>query len=257
MWVCIDCGERNTDVPDECRVCRRPRPAPRPWDAPPRARVWEPPEPAPLWIPQAADPEPPATEGRNRLLPALPIAVLVAALITAAVVGGPRLLGSERTAAVAPPRTVAPVPSATPAPILENDGAGLVTVDAAVTDPRAPDVAAMFDTYFGGINERDYRAVAEVLDPAGEIDPRNARQMAAFAEGTSTTRDFDIVLVRLTEAASGRLRAEVTFRSRQKAGHGPPERLDETCTRWRAAYLLSAAGKTYRLLRGNATSKPC
>ncbi|MBO3738440.1 hypothetical protein [Actinoplanes flavus] len=245
MWVCIDCGERNSGTPDECAVCHRPRP--------PRAAIWEPPEPAPLWIPEPADPGPPAPPARSRLLPALPIVVLIAALVTAAVVGGPRLLGTDHQPS-APGR---PVASAAPVPVLENDRAGLVTVAAAVTDPRAGDVADMLDTYFTGINERDYRAVAGVLDPAGEIDPADARQMAAFAEGTSTTRDSDVVLVRLAEAASGRLRAEVTFRSEQKDGHGPPERLDETCTRWRAVYVLSTTGNTYRLLRGDATSEPC
>ncbi|MBW6436740.1 hypothetical protein KZ829_23645 [Actinoplanes hulinensis] len=246
MWVCIDCGERNTGTPDECAVCHRPRPAPR-------AAIWEPPEPPPIWIPEPADPEPNGPPARSRLIPALPIAVLIAALVTAAVLGGPRLLGPDRPA----PRA-APVPSAAPTtPILEDDTVDLVTVAAAVTDPRAGDVADMLETYFTGINERDYRAVAGVLDPAGEIDPADARQMAAFAEGTSTTRDSDVVLVRLAEAASGRLRAEVTFRSEQEDGHGPPERLDETCTRWRAVYVLSTAGNTYRMLRGDATNEPC
>lgn len=65
------------------------------------------------------------------------------------------------------------------------------------------------------------------------------------------------MLRQLAEAASGRLRAEVTFRSEQRAGHGPVERSDETCTRWQVVYLLSAGDGTYRMLHGKGTSAPC
>ncbi|WP_092547041.1 hypothetical protein [Actinoplanes derwentensis] len=229
-----------------------------PWEAPPRAPIFgEPDPPAPLWIPEEAEPAPPEEPIRSPILPALPIAVLVGALITAAIFGGPRLFGgdqpkSTRPAAVAP---VAPEPA--PVPILEDDDVRLVTIDPAVTDPRAEKVAATFETFFTGINERDYTAVAGVLDPAGELDPQAPGQMAAFAKGTSTTRDADVVLRNLDPAGAGRARAEVTFRSSQRAGHGPPGRPNETCTRWRVIYLLSPDGGRYRIRQADAVTEPC
>ncbi|MDI6098077.1 hypothetical protein QLQ12_05605 [Actinoplanes sp. NEAU-A12] len=222
--------------------------------------IWipEPARPAPLWIPEPADPVHAEEPSRSRVLPALPILVLIGALATAAVFGGPRLLGYEnekRPAAVATVSPAAAPGSATP--ILENDRIGLVTVRPGLDDPRAADVAAMFDTYFTGINERDYDAVAGVLDPAGDLDPSAPRELQAFAQGTSTTRDSDIVLRDLAETTAGRLRAEVSFRSEQRTGHGPPQRLDETCTLWQVVYVLSAGDGTYRMLRGKGVSKPC
>ncbi|GAA4964061.1 hypothetical protein [Actinoplanes utahensis] len=251
MWICVNCGERNSGVPDDCRACERPSRESR------AVEIWL---PEPVWIPEPAEPVPAGDESRSRIMPALPIVVLIGALAVAAVFGGPRLFGA-RTEPVAAPVTAPGATSAGPVlenvPILEGDGIGLVTVDPAVRDPRAKDVAAMLDIYFTGINERDYRAVAGVLDPAGELDPGVPGQLAAFAQGTSTTRDSEIVLHRLTTAASGRLRAEVNFRSRQKAGHGPPERPDETCTRWRVVYILSTSGGDYRMVRGDGTNEPC
>lgn len=251
MWICVNCGERNNGVPDDCRACERPRRESR------AAEIWL---PEPVWIPEPADPVPARDASRSRVLPALPIVVLIGALAVAAVVGGPRLFGATdgpvpRPAAVAT-ATAAPT---TGVPILESDGPGLVTVDASVDHPRAKDVADMLDVYFTGINERDYRAVAGVLDPAGELDPGAPGQLDAFAQGTSTTRDSDIVLRRLSDGTAGRLRAEVTFLSRQRAGHGPPGRLGETCTRWRVVYVVSVPGDggPYRMLRGDGVNAPC
>ncbi|BEL09216.1 hypothetical protein Q0Z83_074070 [Actinoplanes sichuanensis] len=226
MWICVNCGERNIGGPDECRVCSA-------------VRIVS------VWIPEPA--EQPA---RSRILPALPIAVLVGALGLAAVIGGPRLFNSGR------PRTEQAA-LRTAAPILETVPLALVTAHPRVDHPGAPAVVAMLDTYFRGINERDYRAVATILDPAGDIDPGVPGQLRAFAEGTSTSRDSDVVLLALTEASAGRLRAEVSFRSEQATGHGPPERPAETCTRWQAVYLLTAHGDGYRMLRGDATNRPC
>ncbi len=245
----------------------------------------EPPERAVIWIPEAADPRPPAPEpasrSRRHLVPALPVAVLIVALGAAAVLGGPRLLGgagTETDAAVTAPagpftpaeQSVVPGQPLLPGrPVLpgqagpgqagpgqaENAGA-LVTVDAGVSDDRAPRVAAMLETYFAGINAKDYQRVAGVLDPAGEIDPGNPQHMAAFSDGTATARDSRVVLRALSGDGDGRLRAYVSFRSEQEAGDGPDERLAETCTDWRVTYTVST-GETYRILRGQGVSTPC
>ena len=215
-----------------------------------------------------------AGQGRGRgagsgyaLVPALPLAVLIVALTAAAVLGGPRLFGpdgaGERIVAI-------PTTNAAPALIPERIGEPgsvdrvesahvsprLVRVADTVTDERAPRVAAMFETYFAGINAKDYQRVAEVLDPAGMVDPDDPEQMAAFSDGTATARDSRVVLRGLTDVGPGVLRADVSFRSRQDAGDGPPGRLGETCTDWRVAYTVST-GAAYRILRGQGTSAPC
>ncbi|MEU4424584.1 hypothetical protein AB0F81_28525 [Actinoplanes sp. NPDC024001] len=239
MWICGNCGEWNADAPDGCEVCGHPR----------AVRASHPyPDPEVAWIPEAADPPEPG-RGR-RLVPALLIVVLVAALATAGVLAGPRLLSSPPDRAAKEVRPVVPT--------TENTTVSrLVTVDAAVTDPRAPAIAAMFETYFAGINEKDYAAVAEVFDPAGAFDPGDPEQMAAFSDGTATTVDSDVLLAGVTDLADGRLRADVTFRSEQEAGNGPPGRLAETCTRWRVGYVLSRADDEYRIFRGKGVSEPC
>jgi hypothetical protein len=136
-------------------------------------------------------------------------------------------------------------------------GAGIVSLAADATDSRTLEVARMFDTYFSGINDKDYDTVGSVLDPAGPVDPGNAREMAALARGTRSTRDSEVALTALADLGDSRLRAEVTFRSDQDPGDGPKGRTAETCTRWDIDYTLSSAGGTYRILRGEATSQPC
>jgi hypothetical protein len=241
MWSCVDCGERAGRAPDRCRACGRPGR---------ESRAVE------IWIPEPTDPPPSGGTPHSRVLPALPILVLIGALAVAAVLGGPRLLGHENKGLPASAGPASPVPSRA-VPILESSPAGPVTVHPDVGDSRAGDVAAMFGAYFTGINERDYAAVAAVLDPDGELDPTAPRQLAAFARGTSTSRNTAVVLRDLRTTASGRLRAEVSFRSEQRAGHGPPERLGETCTVWRVVYVLTAENGAYRILRGEGTSRPC
>ncbi|WP_328466808.1 hypothetical protein OHA21_47265 [Actinoplanes sp. NBC_00393] len=234
----------------------RTGPPPAPRNAPPNVAgpLRAPrPEREQVWIPEPADPVEPEPEHR-RLVPAVPIAVLIAALIAAGVLAGPRLFGQTTTPTAVPSakRTTAPVP------ILEGTtDKRLVTVDPEVTDSRAAEIAAMFETYFTGINEKDYAAVAGVFDPAGDLDPGDPEQMAAFSDGTATTEDSDIRLTGVRDLANGRIRADLTFRSQQDAGDGPPGRLGETCTLWQVGYTLTSTDSGYRIYRGKGVSEPC
>ena len=136
---------------------------------------------------------------------------------------------------------------------------GLVQIEAAAaTDPRAVEVARMFDTYFSGINDKDYDSVGTVLDPTGVVDPTSRKEMAVLARGTATTQDSDISLVSIRGDYGDPVRAEVHFRSTQAAGQGPRGRTGETCTRWAVDYALSDyAGSGYGIVRGDAEHAPC
>jgi hypothetical protein len=206
------------------------------------------------------------------------VAVLVAGLIAGAVFVVPRLL-SDRTPAASgtpavpsaeptSPDPTSPDPTATtdPAPVATTDEptpaptetTGLVTVDPGLTDDRANDIAAMFGTYFTGVNDKDYDSVGTVLDPAGSIDPGNAREMAGLARGTRSTHDSGITLNAVSNAGADRLLAEVTFQSEQAAGDGPKGRTSETCTRWSIGYTVSGATTgSYRIVKSKASSRPC
>jgi hypothetical protein len=256
MWTCSHCAGANSPAAAFCEVCSQPREkaatgtvSTDPGDD------WHVAEPTrPLWVWIAA------------------AAAVVIALGVGGAIGIPRFLRSdEQTAAVpaGPDNEPAPaevgtdpgatdsdatesdatesdasettVPPTTGSPAADPTGSGLVAIAPAVTDRRAPQVAAMLDTYFSGINTRDYAAAATALDPAGSIDPTDRSQLAAFARGTRSTRDSDVKLTGLTDAASGRLRAAVTFRSEQDPGDGPKRNRDETCSRWSITYTIAFA----------------
>jgi hypothetical protein len=244
----------------------QPGPTWPPRERPPRDEgpSWPPRGPGPeaAWIPEAADPGGPEPQ-RRRLLPAIPIAVLVAALAAAGVLGGPRLFQSAGdtapsapAAAVAQPQPQIPIIPASKAPPLESGTAKLVAVGQGVTHERTERVAAMLETYFTGINAKDYAQVAGVLDPAGELNPDDPEQMARFSEGTATAKDSDVVLRELTDLGPGRLGADVTFRSEQEPGDGPEDRPGETCTDWRVSYTITTRD-SYRILQAEGVSDPC
>jgi hypothetical protein len=149
-----------------------------------------------------------------------------------------------------------PTETVTPDPTTVATASGIVAIAPAVTDPRAPAVAQMFNVYFSGINDKNYTSVGTVLDPNGSVDPTSPKQMKALSDGTKTTVDSNVTLTSLHDAASGLLTAEVTFRSTQDPGDGPRERPAETCTRWDVTYTVSA-GDAYRIRKSKAHSAPC
>ena len=132
-------------------------------------------------------------------------------------------------------------------------------IDPAVTDPRAADVAAMFDSHFSAVNAKDYAKAIAAYDPAGVINPNDSAQASDFRQAISTTTDEQITLRSIGPDSSGRgvLAARVTFRSNQQAGYGPRERPNETCTAWDVTYSVSQPGGVYKIFAGKATNAPC
>jgi hypothetical protein len=153
------------------------------------------------------------------------------------------------------PSTAEPGPASPSTP----SSVGLVAIDPTVSDPRAADVAAMFDTHFAAVNAKDYVRALSVYDPAGVINPNDSRQASDYQRAISTTSDDQIMLRSVGPDTSGRgvLAARLTFRSSQQAGYGPRERPNETCTAWDVTYTLSQPGGTYKIFAGQATSAAC
>lgn len=155
--------------------------------------------------------------------------------------------------------TASPTPSPSPSPSPSPTVAGIVDYGAVAADPRAADVARMFDTYFSNINGHNYDAALAVYDPAGAVNPGDPAQRNAFAHDVSTSQDSDIRLAALgTGTAPAALTAQVTFRSNQAAGYGPASNPNETCTIWTLTYSLTQpAPGTYRILRGSGQHQTC
>jgi hypothetical protein len=193
-------------------------------------------------------------------------AVAVAVVVAAAWIGfislghrpdvaDPVATGTFATEPTSSPATAAA--TSTPAGAQGPRVVGLIKVNGDVTDRRATDVAHMFDTYFAGVNAKDFDAIASVLDPAGGMSPDNAQQMSALRASLATVMDYNVILQALHGSVASPS-AIVSFRSTQAAGHGPHGRESETCTQWRIVYTLSFRADTgYRIFSAKATSTPC
>jgi eukaryotic-like serine/threonine-protein kinase len=248
---------------------------------PDRPAPWDRPEPAPALVqePAAHAPARPA----RRWIPILTAAVVaILAVGSVAAVAVWRGTGGTTAARQAAPSAPAEPPVATAAsggssgapstgrppsaaavasPAGQPSGrVGVVDTGAAGSDPRAADVAAMFNTYFSAINTHDYASALLVYDPAGSINPDSPNQRQAFISAVQTTSDTSVVLLSIAGdgSASGVL-ARVRFVSHQRPGYGPKARPGETCTRWDVTYQLrSPAAHRYRILHAaTASNQPC
>jgi hypothetical protein len=111
----------------------------------------------------------------------------------------------------------------------------------------------MLNTYFSGIDQKNYQQAESVFDPSGSINVQN------FASGEATTRDGKVVLVGLRPSGSQPVRqADVTFRSHQAPGYGPSGASNETCTDWDITYGLTQPAGRYLINSViGATDSPC
>ena len=136
----------------------------------------------------------------------------------------------------------------------------MVAIDPSVDRSRGYEVATLFDTYFSGINAKDYKRALALYDPSGVVNPGDPRSADTFSQGVSTTTDSDIVLHSVVDDTSGKgvVQARLTFTSHQSSGYGPGGRTNETCTRWDITYILSRPSGGY-LIKGAGTvlSSPC
>lgn len=156
-----------------------------------------------------------------------------------------------------PAQSDSPSPSPSPIPV---SSVGMVSIDTPVAeDPRAQQVAALFDTYFSAISEKNYARVLRQYDPAGSVNPNDPQQVKSFEKGISTSSDSNVALEGLSpNAPDPATTAEITFESTQAAGYGPSGARDQTCTQWTLTYQLTysdAAG--YRILTSKGSFTGC
>jgi hypothetical protein len=147
----------------------------------------------------------------------------------------------------APPQTQPPTTPAVPIPILFI---GMIDVSAVNTSPHVQAVGGLFDSYFSGINNKDYPQVLALYDPSGGLNTNDPVRVATFTNGISTTTDSRAVLWSIDDNPShaGNLNVRTTFMSTQSQGFGPAGAPDETCTWWDNTYELSPNGSAYRIL---------
>jgi hypothetical protein len=140
-----------------------------------------------------------------------------------------------------PDGSASQIPSSPPAPSPEPTQVGVVTLsDEAASDPAATTVAQMFNTYFTGINSRNYQQALDEFDPSGIVDPNDSTQAQSFIDGVKTSKDSNVTIVGVDPSDGSAVQsAELQFTSHQKAGYGPQDAPDETCTDWDVTYELT------------------
>jgi len=101
-----------------------------------------------------------------------------------------------------------------------------------------PQVIALLDRYFSAINQHDYAAYAQLLDPqALQRSPASA-----FYTGDGSTADTGEMLTGLADMSSGGLAAAVTFTSHQQPADSPDH---SDCDNWSITLYLVRQGAGY------------
>ena len=101
-----------------------------------------------------------------------------------------------------------------------------------------PQVIALLDRYFSAINQHDYAAYAQLLDPqALQRSPASA-----FYTGDGSTADTGETLTGLADMSSGGVAAAVTFTSHQQPADSPDH---SDCDNWSITLYLVPQGAGY------------
>lgn len=132
---------------------------------------------------------------------------------------------TETPEALAPQECVDEEPEPMPADLVSNLSDG----------PEAHLVSAVLFDYFDGINRSDYERAYRQLSE----ERRSLETLEQFTEGQRTSIISEVVVLE-TRAEGENLRAQVTFRSRQDAEHGPE---GWVCAYWTLEFLLVPGGE--------------
>ncbi|MFJ4651178.1 hypothetical protein ACIP5Y_07875 [Nocardia sp. NPDC088792] len=216
--------------------------------------------------PRAAGPQPATvgsgqpSEAAKSIMLGLAVVVIIALIVVLAMVGSH---SAHHSSASSPATTsVVPVtetPGATPTAATPANQVGIVGIaPSLVGDPRAALVATMLNTYFGGIDDRDYARALGALDPSGAFDPTNPQNRAKFASEDSTTfdRNIEVIGINPGDASLTATTVRVTFQSTQAAGMGPSGQEWETCTNWDLLYTLGGFSDAYLIYHSDSITPP-
>jgi len=186
--------------------------------------------------------------GRFRWLVVATVAVVVIAGLGGAAAfelrhGHGRAALRERSAA-AHARTPRSAPSSAPGPS-GHPGTGLTVAVAVASalgrNAALPQVIALLDRYFSAINQHDYAAYAQLLDPQA----LQRSSASAFSAGDGSTTDSGETLTGLAAMSSGGeagLAAAVTFTSHQQPADSPDH---SDCDSWSITLYLVSQGTGY------------
>lgn len=123
-------------------------------------------------------------------------------------------------------------------------GPNTTTVAVGASSPDAKAIAAMFGTYFNAIDGADFPTAYAQLD-----DHQHASlSEAQFAANVSSSYDFAVNILSVTQVAPGTDVAAVDFTSLQSSDQGPN---GDKCDDWTLAYTLKSVGGSW-LIHGAA-----
>jgi hypothetical protein len=103
------------------------------------------------------------------------------------------------------------------------------------SNPLAPQVALTFETYFGGISNKDFQEAYSAYSPTYQASVSEQQ----FASSDATSSDSDVAIMSITSNSDGSITVDVDFTSQQSPADGPVP--GETCTDWTLAYTLVPA----------------
>ena len=129
-------------------------------------------------------------------------------------------------------------PRSAPSPVSGHGGTGVTVAPAAGGNAAVPQVIALLDRYFSAINQHDYAAYAQLLDPqALQRSPASA-----FYAGDGSTTDSAETLTGMSDMSAGGVAASVTFSSHQQPADSPDR---STCDAWSITLYLVPQGTDY------------
>lgn len=158
------------------------------------------------------------------------------------------------------PDTPTPTPTPTPPPPPPPTSVvGTVQIDPAlVADPRAVQVATLFDSYFSAVSAKNFDAALALYDPHGDVNTNDSQQRAAFKKSEATSSDDQGMLKALSPAGPGPVTtAQISFRSQQAAGYGPAGDTNQTCSIWTLTYTLTYSDNKYLIKSASGSHTGC
>jgi hypothetical protein len=175
------------------------------------------------------------------------LAVVAVALVIVAGLGGAAAFelshGHGRTAGLRDGSGAAHARTPRPALSLASGHGGTdVTVasgvGSGVGSAARPQVVALLDRYFSAINQHDYAAYADLLDPQALL----RSPASVFYSGDGSTTDSGETLTGLADLSSGGVAAAVTFTSHQQPADSPDH---SACDAWSITLYLVPQGNGY------------